>query len=291
MFRTIVVPLDGSPLAEQALPFAERLAASTSAQLVLARAEGTENGARAYLEGIESQLTALGLSVQPVVEKGDPATAIIERARTSGADLIIMSTHGRSGPGRWLYGSVADEVLRHAPVPILLVPAIATQPWPPDRAPTVLVPLDGSKLAEAALAPAQVLAQHLGSEVILLEVVPPPPVSAYGDGSFVAAFDPREELALDEDYLSKIAARLKPDVRQVRIRTDVGPPATIIADTASREHADLIVMATHGRSGLARVVVGSVATGTLHRARIPLLLVGPAALQSTTVRQLTAATA
>jgi nucleotide-binding universal stress UspA family protein len=290
MQSTILVPLDGSPLAEHALPYAERLASATSARLILCRAlsatklQPTEivhavDEAHAYVQGVAEQLGSRGSIVETTIPWGEPADEILEQVRSARADLVVMATHGRSGLGRWLYGSVADEVLRRASVPIFLVPPGSDEPWSVDRAPRILVPLDGSQLGEAALGPAREWATRLGSEIVLVQVIPFPPYSSFGDSSgYVVALDPESDLAAAQTYLSDVAERLRSTVKQVRVRAELGDPSVDIARIAADEKAKLIVMATHGRGGLARLVLGSIATGTLRRANVPLLLVRPAAL-------------
>lgn len=297
MLRTIFVPLDGSPLAEQALAYADRLAEATSAQLVLSRVmpvniiEPAEDDlaladeSRSYLQRIGSELTARGRQVKTITDWGEPAACIVEQLQAHLADLVVMGTHGRSAPGRWLYGSVADAVLRTSPVPVVLVPPAAMTAWPSRGLTRILVPLDGSDLAEAALAPATELAKTFGSEILLLEVVPFPPYAVYGNGAMMVAFEPEKELADSETYLAGVAVRLSAAgiLNKVRTRAELANPASAIAEIASSEKADLIAMATHGRSGFARLVLGSVATGTLQRTNEPLLLVGPAMLKTTAV--------
>jgi nucleotide-binding universal stress UspA family protein len=295
MLSTILVPLDGSPLAEHALPHAKRLAEAASARLVLTRVlplpvfQSAENDLasteemRVYVSLQADRLRAMGLTVEATTPRGNPAEQILEQAGPGHADLIVMSTHGDSGLGRWLYGSVADEVLRRASVPVVVVPPGLAAPWTADRAPRILVPLDGSALAEAALGPAHEFAVRLGSEIVLLQVIPFPPYELYGDPlAYLPAFDPDAQIAEAGRYLGEVAARLRGTVSQVRVRAEVGKPTTVIADVASAEQADLIAMATHGRGGLARLVLGSVATGTLRRANVPLILVRPAALAPAT---------
>src|SRR5438270_11540052 len=116
MLRTIFVPLDGSPLAEHALTYAERLAEATSARMVLSRILppniieppdkdfALADAARTYLEQLSCLLTARGRVVKTVTQWGEPAHCIVEQVRSNQADLVVMGTHGRSGPGRWLYG-------------------------------------------------------------------------------------------------------------------------------------------------------------------------------------------
>jgi len=141
MYHHIMVPLDGSPLAEQALPHALALARAFDAalELVAVVPPGVVEGGpeyavyldrdsevhedEAYLQAMQSQVAADGLQAHIRVRRGDVAAELLHHAEEARADLIVMSTHGRSGLGRWVYGSIADRVLRHAPVPVLLVRA------------------------------------------------------------------------------------------------------------------------------------------------------------------------
>jgi nucleotide-binding universal stress UspA family protein len=151
MFARLLVPLDGSELAEKALAYAEYIGREVGSELhllrvvprpatmqadaelvILADSEATlaEESAAAeqYLTALASRLAATGLCVSWNIEVGDAASEIVENARKSGADLIVMSTHGRSGVGRWVYGSVADRVLRVSAQPVLLVRASSPLP-------------------------------------------------------------------------------------------------------------------------------------------------------------------
>ena len=147
------------------------------------------------------------------------------------------------------------------------------------------MPLDGSTIAEAALGPIGELAAALGAELLLTQVVELP-VPMLTDGAvYVPDWDPEEALVSARQYLEDTAADLRAAGRTVRTLAVAGPPsvvsqaARVIADTAAQEGADVIAMATHGRGGLARLVMGSVATGVLQQASVPLLLVRPAAAE------------
>jgi nucleotide-binding universal stress UspA family protein len=289
---TILVPLDGSPLAEQALPVAERLAQAVSGRLVLVRAVqvftfpgvdardaqvAASAEAQEYLESHASRLTASGLAVEIAVPYGEAATEILDEISIRNADLIVMATHGRAGVGRWLYGSVADEILRRAPLPVMLVPPGSAHALPGDRPPHILVPLDGSEVAEAALTPASELAVRLGAEVVLLRVVSLPTYGVYAVAGEYPPFDQNAEMMDAQRYVANVAGRLRPVVGHVRVRAEVAYPAPFIAQAAREEGADLICMATHGRGGVARLVLGSVTTDVLRRTNVPLLVVRPVA--------------
>src|SRR5581483_980156 len=301
MLQTILVPLDGSRLAEQALPYAMRLARSSGGRLVLvqatltaplpgqaelvARAAATRR-AEIELDVLVDRLRGEGLTAEARVYYENAATAILDAAAQEDADVIVMSTHGRSGLGRWIYGSVADRVLRTAPIPVLFVPAACAGNWPTDRPLRVLVPLDGSPLAEEALGPAGELAQALGAELLLLQVLeyPLPPVA--DGGTYLPPWDQDADLAAARRYLDEVAGALRAEGRTVTVLAVAAPPSSVgqavatIAAVSHDEQADVIVMATHGRGGLARLVMGSVGTGVLQHATVPVLLVRPAAIRA-----------
>ena len=312
MYRTILVPLDESPLGERALPCAVTLARRCGARLLLAEVvvanvelrNDPQSGrpyfvdlAAQYLAGVAARVGE-GVATETVQLRGDPGAELVAESWRRGVDLIAMSTHGRSGLGRWLFGSVAEHVVRHARVPVLLVPATAEPPVDRsgpaapagDRAPRVLVALDGSEHARAAVGPASELATALGASLHLLRVVVPtvpaawavaglgawglgalPPVSVY-------EYDPTAELTAARDDLEPVAAGLRSQGHEVQVAVEMGPAAATILDYAREQGMDALVLATHGRSGLARLVLGSVAYETVRRATVPLLLIRPAAL-------------
>jgi nucleotide-binding universal stress UspA family protein len=302
MLKTILVPLDGSALSERALPYATALARRAGAHVVLVRAilahtppgadptdtqVALRKRAEADLYAIAEQLGLAGVDVETHVYYDDAATAIIDAVQARHADLIVMASHGRTGVGRWIYGSVADHVLRHSPVPVLVVPAAVSCAWTSDRAPRLLVPLDGSVVAEAALAPARALVTELGCELVLLRVVEPPAPLAAPDFLAAAGYDTSAELAAAQGYLNRLAVELRGEGFGVKVVPSVGYASTLIPRVAHEMGADLIVMATHGRSGVARVVLGSVASGVLQRSAVPVLLARaittlPAAVESVT---------
>jgi len=198
MFTKILVPLDGSDLAEQVLPHALMLADAFDAAVRLLRVvEGPDDLdltsvtreqsealrlAEDYLRGAAEYCSVLGVPVDIALAMGSPARQIVREALAIGADLIAMATHGRGGLGRWMIGSVADRVVRAATIPVLVVPARAAARQPGFH--RLLVPLDGSALAEAALPHALLLARTFNATVELLSVVPRSDLTAYPESWF-----------------------------------------------------------------------------------------------------------
>jgi nucleotide-binding universal stress UspA family protein len=290
--KRIVLALDGSALAQRALPYAATLAGKAGARLLLVRAALAQPlfqddlaaaqiaaiaAAEADLEAAATPLRAEGLSVETRVCYGPAAPAIVEEARLSHADLIVLSTHGRGGVGRWIYGSVADRVLREAETPVLIVPPAADAGWFASGEARVLVPVDGSALAEEALRPAAALAAALEGTLLLVRVVEP----LYYGYLYGQPYPPAPDVDLAQmltaaaSDLDALAGRLRAEGHRVATRAEVGPAARTIARIAGEEGVAAIAMATHGRGGLARLVMGSVATGLLQRADVPVLLVHP----------------
>jgi nucleotide-binding universal stress UspA family protein len=275
MFRRIMVPLDGSELAELALPCAERLAVLSDATLHLVRVvepraemtwmpgplyvalrayadpvERAAEAAAAYLNGLCTSLAAGGVRVDVAVPCGPAAATLLDYERTAAIDLAIMCSHGYGGLVRFALGSVAMHVLRHGAVPVLLVRAFAG-PVPLQR---VIVPLDGSPRAEKALRVVQELAGPVVQEVTLLRVIDAP-----------------DEGPAAERYLDEVAQRLHEVGLLCRRQVEQGNPAQMIIDVAGTDK--LVVMATHGRSGLTRWALGSVADRVARHGAAAVLLV------------------
>jgi nucleotide-binding universal stress UspA family protein len=300
MESRLLVPLDGSSLAEQALSCAVMLGRELPAELVLLRAVHLPGEAQKILDeaaGEQSNLVAqfaaeaddylrktagglrqAGMSVQHVVQHGPAAEAIVDYAEQMEITQIVMATHGYSGIRRWVHGSVAERVLQAASVPVLLVRA---QEQGEDDSPKhmlcrrILVPLDGSQLAEQVLPPVTRLAKATEAEVLLLQIAIDRPASMLaGDWFFLpveSEFEEVEQAALA--YLEGVAGPLRENGIPVSTDTGIGPVATSIVEYAEAKHVDLIAMCTHGRTGLARWALGSVADRVLRAGGIPMLLV------------------
>jgi nucleotide-binding universal stress UspA family protein len=293
MYETILVPLDGSLLAERALTAANGLASAVGGRIILVRVLPDNRGKaeagaspdavtrpeiETYLAQTTKRLTAS--AVETVVAGGDPAQTILAHVSERGVDLIVMSTHGRSGVGRWIFGSVADEVMRHAPVPVLLVSSTSPEKaWPKGRPLRILVTLDYSPLAETVLAAATDLAKASRRELTLLSVTPLI-VATYELGQVYLPYDVDQDLIDRRNYLEQTAANLRTLGCTVTTRVEFGDPRSLIVDVARAEDVDLIAMATHGSRGVTRILIGSVATGVIQRATAPVLVVRPAEVRA-----------
>ncbi len=288
-YKKILVPLDGSELAERALEPAMQIAEATGAQLVLLRIvpplfltvdplvydqiiQQIEDEAKAYLRSLHAIKISPDLPVHLVTQTGSAAALILNYAQEYACTLIIMSSHGRSGASRWVYGSVADKVLRGACCNVLIIRAqIAETPFTHKR---ILVPLDGSQLAEKALEPALALAEALSTELVLLRVVNPAHL-AFETSTMKQQSDYLEshDLADTEAYMQQICASLVGQPAAIHTEIVKGPVAETIIDYAATRHFDLIVMSSHGRSGIERWIYGSVAEKVLRGAGCATLVI------------------
>lgn len=302
MTQTIIVPLAGAEavtgLCESAIPVAHALAKRTGASVTLVSVvfaavadlpdgeglpAGERHGREAFRERCAERAAFLdhcaaqihGTSVETVVRVGDPAREILALAGETTDPLIVMSTHGRRGLRRVLLGSVAFQVVRDAACPVVVVPP------PVDGATAnslaierVLVPLDQSPVAEAALTHGLAALGDGPLEVVLAEVIEP----LARRGGMVEREYQRLATATARDYLGEVSVRMLARGHRVEIDVRFGHPGRRIADVVADYDIDLIVMATRGRSGLGRVVLGSVAEDVLRAATTPVLLVGPGLL-------------
>ena len=283
MISTILVPLDGSALARHALPFATFTARAMRARLILLHAYRSRSGdpeTNPELDLIQehadlaSGLRERGVHASTWLSYAEPGPAIVHTAADLQADLIVMSTHGRGGVGQLMYGSVAEYVARHSAVPVILVTSKSRSRWADELPLHVVVPLDGTAHAEAALGPAGDLARALHADLLLLTAAEPSldpamPWRAHDGTAWRRAIDEAQQ------YLERAAMPLRADGHRVELRVEIGPPADAIADAANELSAAIVVMATHGRGALSRLVVESVASETLRKLTVPVCLVRP----------------
>lgn len=302
-FHSILVPLDGSPLAEQALPHAIELARQKGAKLRLVLVHEpppapldalaanmfvavdrvNQRGEQGYLRSVQRRLREEGIRlVAATTLTGHPGPALAEFARETGADVVVMATHGRSGIRRAWLGSVADYLIRHLELPILLVrapepPATSVAERPSRQ---ILVPLDGSPLSEQALEPACRLAQAWQAELTPVRIVFPVMLVTDGNLPLPSTYDgaATEQCRQDaQQYLDGVGERVREwGVRAEGIAMVGWSAAGALLEIARVEPVGAIVLATHGRGGLRRWALGSVADKLIRAAEVPVLVVRPA---------------
>lgn len=289
MFEKVLVPLDGSELAEEVLETAVMLGKELillrvlvpSEELVTVVAgegmnvaaydERIHEAAQTYLFQTAERWARPDLPVTPMIEIGQTATIINRVAKNEGVDLILMSTHGRTGLKHLVYGSVTGSVLKHAPCPVLAMRA--------DRLiKNILVPLDGSVLSERALLPALDLARKSEARVTLFSVEPLE-IELFEEtrGMYPQIEPPTKKMLEVEDYLKMLCNKYASDDVPVDWAISVGSAAEEILAYAYDEGFDLIAMSTHGRTGLSRLFYGSVAENVLRHAVEAVLVVRPEA--------------
>jgi len=300
VFAKLLVPLDRSLLAEEAIGYAAALARRCEAELDLVVVhepfphvdpddplwtEADLDRDQQYVEQIASELmTGAHLAVTCAVMRGEVGETIRLRAQNVHADLIVMTTHGRTGLSRAWLGSVADSVMRHSFIPVLMLRPTETArerraPRPPFA--HVLVPLDGSATAADILSTATDFARANGADVALLRVVPPVPMLVPLD---IAAPVALGTTIPDEPATTALTAEKKTELaevaRQLRDRTGLAVeahvyvgerPAAAISDFAAQHGIDIIAMTTQGR-GASRLLLGSVADKVLRSSGLPVLL-------------------
>lgn len=312
MYSCVLVPLDGSPLAAQVLPYAQMVAKSTGATVLLLRVmnpypselvrEGmgvyreTDNqagplpsasdwedmlsrinsDAQAYLDGMAETIRSDGVAVETVVKDGDPADCILEEADKDAGTLIAMTTHGRTGVGRWLLGSVTDKMVRSGRHPMLVTRAQESGPHPVNR---VLLTLDGSELSEQAMPHATAMANALGVGVTVLRAVS---LNPYGEAfTEYAPIHANQDLAGDMEADAQAYVSSKVEELQAAGVADVtgsvvtGYPASVVLDEVGDAGDKLVAMATHGRAGMARLLLGSVTDRVVRHSAGPVFVVRP----------------
>jgi len=302
MSVNILLPLDGSAFGEHALPAALELAQRLSARLHLVQVhEPPAPLAAEPGNGLETELnTSLRLQEEEYLRTmanrcmeragvvtrtelldGPVATTLASYIQDVGIDLVVMTTHGRSGMSRAWVGSVADAVVRRSAVPVLLLRPHDDQAPRPLDCRHVLVPLDGSPLAEGILPPAELLHRVCLARFTLLRVVGPLQVEPAGTGPAVLTQSPaavERAVIAAREYLEGVAAAWRSEGAEVEIAVQVHSiPAVAILDYAATHGIDVVAMATHGRGGWSRVALGSVADKVMRGTLMPVLLFRPPA--------------
>lgn len=292
MVDRILVPLDGSPRAEQILAQVARLLKREDAEVIALRVadipyslartdtarllEEERVSSAPYLKRVVDTLQGQGVRARALRLEGPAADSILKAAGDVGATLIALSTHGRAGLARWALGSVAEKVVRGAPVPVLLMrsfkdgPKGLPLPAGPEERPfrRILVPVDGSETSLSVVPAAAAFAARFEAEIDVLSVEMPLTVPM---GAEFMPPTPPATMERARDAAEKAVARFQEKGLRARAATRVGDPAGGILD-ASKD-ADLIAMATHGWTGVTRWVLGSVTERVLRHATLPMLIV------------------
>jgi nucleotide-binding universal stress UspA family protein len=285
MWKKILVPLDGSDLAELALPYAEELANAFKSEIILLHVSDPADTHyrhmhELYVQEVADRIKERIRKVSPVVVSGKAADEIIGYAEKNKADLIIMTSHGRSGIMSWATGSIASKLLQAAPVPLLLVRAAK-----PKRKVTrevllnrIMLPLDGSEAGEAAVGYVGELMSRLESEVTLFGVISSGQhIRTVGGLDYISY--PPEQMAMFEkeaqEYLDKVYRRLKrrKGTVKVTLKVGAGDVGQEIIKFAEEKGVNLIAVSSHGHSGIEKWVFGSIANKVVQGSKVPVLVV------------------
>ena len=305
--RPILVPLDGSDVAAGILPYASQVARSCNVPLVLltvvdsdaierptspltllslARDKGPnyweeieaslQVSALESLKGLASRLRGKGVAVEVQAALGRPAEQILQVSEEEECGLIAMSTHGRNPISRSILGSVTDKVIHTSKIPVLTVTPERGESYQEEgtKATTVVVPLDGSELAERALPYAEELARALSLDILLARAVRTE-VPSYTESGF-GVWEPgltEDMLQEAKGYLAEVAETLSSKGLTVRSEVRIGTPAQALLNLAQETQQNLIAMTTRGRSGLSRWLMGSVAEALVRGSGDPVLVI------------------
>ncbi|MBC8275346.1 MAG: universal stress protein [Chloroflexi bacterium] len=284
-YRRVLVPLDGSELAERAIPYAKNLAKTKGSEVILftvsiASVEQLDRPIKAYLELNANELRSHGIKASTAIAYGNVADEIIKFADKNKVDLIIISTHGHSGIKRWVLGSVALKVLYGTCVPVLLVKSRANKISEVEFK-KILVPLDGSPFSEASIPYVKELAKGTGGEIILLRVSEPPVLPADRSPAIKPSWEEYQDILMAEiqrqadEYLEGIRANLEKSGIKVRSQAILGKATESILQVAQKEDITLMAMTTQGRTGVSRWVYGSVASRIVEESLQPVMLIRP----------------
>jgi len=264
----ILVPLDGSELARASIGVARALLSRVPGRMILFHAYWPGSPVDDADRPIEAEVKALHnigvvarLERRPTPRDEDTGQVIASTASELGADLIVMTTHGRGGLGRWLFGSATEKVVGCSDVPVLITPSELSNDWPGCNRPSVLIALNGSDSAARAIAPAARLARALKAEIILTQIVPDPEGSQDNTASEEA-----------KNYLLSVSSTLNCPDQKVRTIVRRGEPARAIGVLAQERNVSVIAIGTPGPKPSRRCTLGKVAMGVVRRSNVPILV-------------------
>jgi len=286
MFERILVPLDGSENAEMVFPYCADLASKFASTVILVTVSESatpdidhlyhtylKHARKKMRQHLRAWMAPETVTLQSEVLSGDPAREILRIAEDKDAGLIILASHGSSAEGPWLLGHIAAKVLRATKRPVMLIrerlPELVLQQRKLLR--RILVPLDGSKIGEAALCYAVALAKKTGAEITLLEIFEQLTTFSTAGRSYNIPEDESVRKSL-LSYLDHVAGPIKNEGLKVSTAALFGNAASNIMEYAEKNGIDLIAVSTHGRSGLGRWVFGSVTDKILHTGNVAVLV-------------------
>ncbi len=288
-YKKILVPLNGSELAEKALPYAKSIAKLRKSQVTLFAVSLTifvdrrDRLFASYLEANAKELNKEGIKTTTTTSYGDVAEEIVKYANNNKMDLIVMATHGYSGAKKWMFGSITQKVLYGTAIPFLLIKS--KSPEVSAEFNRILVPVDGSPFSESTFPYVVELAKKTNKEILLLHVCEPPIVPSYGSHPINPTWKKyRDDMwgeveKLSTTYLKRTMAALKKKGLKAKsrvVKAQTGEVAKIIMQVSKEENVDLLVIATQGRTGASRWVYGSVANRIVEEFSQPILLIRPA---------------
>jgi nucleotide-binding universal stress UspA family protein len=296
VIQEILVPLDGSGLAESVIPAAAALAKAFGARIKLLhiieerppdRIHGEPHltdgdQAQAYLDEVARRPVFQGQAVEVHVhptKQGDVAESVVDHAQEFGADLVVLSTHGKSGLRGFLFGRIALRALQRGTTPVLLMNPTTSAAAPPFTCRTILVPLDGTPAHEPALPVASTLARAWKAS-LHLEIVVPTARTLSGHEAAAGVLMPLTTRALldlaergAEEYVKRLAQTFNAEGVSTKSHVSRGEPAASLVEAAERVEADLVVMASHAKGAMDAFWSGSLTPKVVERLQRPILLV------------------
>lgn len=327
MFSRILVPLDGSEIAEGILPYVTQFAKRLNAGIVVHTAVNLESlyvattdasqqeprnensggdpsvdvrrsdtgvtpalrsqievevlrGVESEFEEVASRLADQGIETDVIATPGRPSEQILATAKAEGCDLIALATHGRNAIGRGLLGSVTDRVVHLSTLPVLTISPTRAESQPSDEDPisNVIVPLDGSELGESALPTVEGLAAAMSLQVRLVCTFDPAEYDRRHRYTSALTGTPilsQEVKAHQKGYLESVADGLVSRGFDVKTEVLMGPAASAIVEYARESPQNIVIMATHGRSGFRRLLLGSVTEAVIRSSSDPVLIIPP----------------
>ena len=296
VIREILVPLDGSALAESVLPAASAVAKAFGARVKLLhiieerppdRIHGEPHltdgdQAQAYLDEVARRPVFQGQAVEVHVhptKQGDVAESVVDHAQEFGADLVVLSTHGKGGLRGFLFGRIALRALQRGSTPVLLMNPTSSGVAPPFVCRTILVPLDGTAAHEPALPVASTLGRAWQA-TLHLEIVVPTARTLSGHEAATGVLMPLATRAIldlaergAEEYVERLAQTLRSEGISARSHVSRGEPAASLVEAAEKARADLVVMASHAKGAMEAFWSGSLTPKVVEKLRRPILLV------------------